>query len=95
MFDRSLRTSSDYSIDHPGQSYTYEVYFDVSWSWLVVPIMSVPLTFLFLGIVILSGRRHGVPAWKTSQLASLQALNPSVRAALGDGLYKQSVMEKL
>lgn len=90
----SLRTSSIYPLNQTAQGTTYEVYFDVSWPWLIVPILSVPLTILFLGIVIFAGRRHHIPAWKTSTLASLQALNPNVRAALGDGISRQSEMNK-
>ncbi|KAL8870401.1 MAG: hypothetical protein Q9174_003547 [Haloplaca sp. 1 TL-2023] len=91
----SMRSGSIYPSNQTNDSLTYEIYFSIDWSWLIVPILSIPATLIFLVAVIVRGHRLGVPAWKTSTLASLQALNPQTRAALGNGMYRQSTMEKM
>lgn len=72
-----------------------EIYFQVSWPWLIVPILSIPLTLIFFALTVLRSRRNNIPAWKSSQLAALQALNPRIRAKLGDGMAKNSELEEM
>ncbi|MDI1490434.1 MAG: hypothetical protein OHK93_001637 [Ramalina farinacea] len=85
-----FRTSTQ-SPDHQyGDATSYEIYFSVSWAWLVAPILSISLTIAFLAATILRSRRLGLPAWKSSQLASLLALDPETRTALGKGMSSQS-----
>ena len=71
-----------------------EIYFHVTWAWLVVPILSILITLVFFALTILRCWQHGVPAWKSSHLAVLQALNPRIRAKLGDGMAKNSELEQ-
>ncbi|KAI9711687.1 MAG: hypothetical protein M1828_001798 [Chrysothrix sp. TS-e1954] len=76
-----------------GGVYTTEIYFDVSWPWLTLPIVSVVITLALLVLTVRQSRRNGIPAWKSSQLAALQALNPRVRSKLGDGMITNSEMK--
>ena len=80
----SLRTTSITPDSWRGTMYTPEPYFDIQWAWLVVPILSVVLTFVFLLATIYQSRRHHIPAWKSSQIAAMQSLSPEARKAVGD-----------
>jgi len=91
----SLRTTSTAPTNQTGTSYATEVYFQVSWPWLVVPILSIPITLILLSLTILRSSRHQIPAWKSSQLAVLQALNPGIRAKLGDGMARNSELDEV
>lgn len=92
---RSLRTTSTAPASQTGAASTMEIYFQVTWPWLIVPILSILLTLLLLVLTIRRSRRHNIPPWKSSQLAALQALNPGIRARLGDGLAKNSELEEM
>ena len=72
-----------------------DIYFQVSWPWLIVPILSILITLIFFTVTVLRSWRSRIPAWKSSQLASLQALNPSFRVKLGVGMAKASELEEL
>ena len=70
-----------------------EIYFEVSWPWLIIPILTIPITLIFFVLTILRSSRNNIPAWKSSQLAALQAMNRRIRAKLGDGIGKNSELE--
>ena len=96
FFTCSLRTSSGFPEYQTGTAYTTEVYFHVSWAWLTVPILSVAVTLIFLLLTIQRTRQSSIPAWRSSPLAMLQALDPSIRVNLGgDGMATNSEMEGL
>ncbi len=61
----------------------------------MVPILSIPITLIFFALTVLRSWRNDIPAWKSSQLAVLQALNPRIRAKLGDGMAKNSELEEV
>ncbi|MCJ1475704.1 hypothetical protein MMC13_004367 [Lambiella insularis] len=89
----ALRTTSTTPGTQPGLSSTTDVYFRVTWAWLVVPVLSIPLTLLFFALTAARSARHNVPAWKANRLAVLRALSPGVRARLGEGMARNSEME--
>ena len=93
----SLRTTSiapSQINQQTAPSYTFEVYIDIVWAWLVAPIATIPFTILFLLSTIVKTWRAKIPAWKSSQLAALLALSPAVRDMLGGAMDSQGVMDE-
>ena len=57
-----LRTTSDSLSSLEGAAYASVLYFDIQWSWLVVPILAIVLALLFLLVTISQSHRHHIPA---------------------------------
>ncbi|KAI9704771.1 MAG: hypothetical protein M1836_006551 [Candelina mexicana] len=91
----ALRITSTVSTIQIGTSYTMEIYFQVSWLWLIVPILSIPITLTFLALTILRSWQNNNPAWKSCRLAALQALSPRIKARLGGGMAENSELEEV
>ena len=77
-----------------GAALAEEIYFSVSWPWLLAPIASVLFTLVFLFATALKSSRAGIPAWKSSELASMMALSQGAKEILGNGLRSLEDMEK-
>jgi hypothetical protein len=54
-----------------GKALGMETYVHVRWAWLTLPVACVLLAFVFLICAILSTKKHGDLAWKSSVLALL------------------------
>ena len=79
-----LRTTSNIPSSWNGTAYASVLYFDIQWSWLVVPIFAIVLALLFLLATISQSHRHHIPTWKSSHIAAMQSLGPEAREAVGD-----------
>lgn len=65
----TLRDFSNLTVQ--GQSGSMELYIQISWPWLALPVLSVILETILLISVITVTRKHRLPIWKTSELALL------------------------
>ncbi|KAL8865305.1 MAG: hypothetical protein Q9174_006958, partial [Haloplaca sp. 1 TL-2023] len=72
-----LRNTSNMPAVATGVVTSFEVYIQIQWGWMVVPIATVMLSLVFLILTMYLSRYNGIPAWKSSVLAALQvqALN--------------------
>ena len=59
-----------------------EIYIDVNFYWLILPIFTVTFALILLVVVIQQSREYGIPAWKSSQLETLRMLALEPRAVL-------------
>ena len=57
-----------------------EIYIDVNFYWLILPIAAVVMAFVLLVVVIQQSRSYGILGWKSSQLETLRMLAPEPRA---------------
>ncbi len=48
---------------------------------------------IFFALTVLRSRRAKIPAWRSSSLAVLQALDPKIRSQLGGGMRRVSEVE--
>lgn len=87
-----LRTTTDLGYNVSGTSTSFEVYIDIEWVWMVVPIATVILSLIFLLVTIRLSRRSKIPAWKSSLLAVLLGLSPQTRSDFG-GIRRPKEME--
>ncbi|MCJ1270468.1 hypothetical protein MMC22_010365 [Lobaria immixta] len=78
----ALRTTSDHSESAPGTATYFEIHISVNFRWLIIPILSIVLAFVFLIAVIAESRRKHIPAWKSDQIAVLFAIEPEMRARM-------------
>ena len=78
-----LRTTSNTPSSWSGTAYASVPYFDIQWSWLVVPILAIILTLRFLLVTISQSQRHHIPAWKSSHIAAMQSLSTEAREPVG------------
>ncbi|KAI4089333.1 MAG: hypothetical protein LQ344_005465 [Seirophora lacunosa] len=88
----ALRTTTDLGYNVSGTSTSFEVYIDIEWVWMVVPIATVILSLIFLLVTIRLSRRSKIPAWKSSLLAVLLGLSPQTRSDFG-GIRRPKEME--
>ncbi|KAG8630718.1 hypothetical protein KVT40_002337 [Elsinoe batatas] len=59
------------SVPHEGQAWAWQSFVHVRWGFVAVPVATVVLTGLFLGLAVWRSRRGGVEVWKSSALALL------------------------
>lgn len=64
-------SSADHNAMYAGTAYREEVFINVRWAWLVLPIALVVCSDVFLISSILQTRSNQVKAWKSSALALL------------------------
>ena len=76
-----------------GTSYSLVSYVRVDWFWLVLPATLILLSLPFLIATIVQSSRAKIKPWKTSTLATLQALGGDVRDELG-ALVAETTMKK-
>ncbi|KAL8703517.1 MAG: hypothetical protein Q9201_003302 [Fulgogasparrea decipioides] len=79
----AMRTVSDLPGNVSGTSSSFEVYIEIQWAWMIVPIAAVVLSLIFLLSTIYLSRRSKIPAWKSSLLAHLSSLNTEMRKDVG------------
>lgn len=79
----ALRTTSDLIETHPGIATTNEVYIQIVWPWMILPIASVSLSLIFLMLTMSLTKRRKIPVLKSSLLAALLGLDTDSRKALG------------
>ncbi|KAL8666618.1 MAG: hypothetical protein Q9168_007445 [Polycauliona sp. 1 TL-2023] len=79
----ALRTSTDVPDVVKGTSSSFQVYIEIEWTWMIVPIITVILSLVFLLLTIYSSRQSRIPAWKSSLLAVLFGLGSDTRSGLG------------
>ncbi|KAL8980961.1 MAG: hypothetical protein Q9205_004112 [Flavoplaca limonia] len=89
-----LRTTTDIPDNFPGTSTSFEVYIQIEWAWMIVPITTVILSLIFLLITIHQSRQRKIPAWKSSLLAVLLSLSSETRSDLG-GIIRTKEMEEM
>ncbi|KAL8833563.1 MAG: hypothetical protein Q9176_007921 [Flavoplaca citrina] len=90
----ALRTTTDILDNFPGTSTSFEVYIQIEWAWMIVPITTVILSLIFLLITIHQSRQRKIPAWKSSLLAVLLGLSSETRSDLG-GIIRTKEMEEM
>lgn len=78
-----LRTTTDLPDNFEGTSTSFEVYIQIEWAWIIVPIATILLSLVFLLLTIRSSRQQRIPAWKSSLLAVLLGLNSETRNEMG------------
>ena len=89
----ALRTTSELVDTLPGTASFSEVYIQIQWPWMIVPIASVLLSFLFLVLTMALTKRRRIPVLKSSLLAVLVSLDTDARKGLG-GINSPAAMEK-
>jgi hypothetical protein len=55
----------------PGRAFRTESYIHVRWPWITLPISTVVLSLIFLGVVLIAYRRQNIVPWKSSVLPLL------------------------
>lgn len=89
----ALRTTSDLIETHPGIASTIEVYIQIVWPWMIVPVASIFLSLIFLVLTMSLSKRRKIPVLKSSLLAALLGLDTDTRRDLG-GITSAAAMEK-
>lgn len=91
----AMRITSDNKATASGTASRDEIYVDVEFRWLIVPILSIVLSLVFLVFVMVETRMKDVPAWKDGLNHTLFALEPETRIKMerlmGDGKGPESV----
>ena len=87
-----LRTTTDIPDNVTVTPTSFEVYIQIEWAWMSVPIATVILSLVFLLITIHQSRQRKIPAWKSSLLAFLLGLSSETRSELG-GIIRPKEME--
>ncbi|KAL8648051.1 MAG: hypothetical protein Q9226_006159 [Calogaya cf. arnoldii] len=90
----ALRTTTDRPDNHPGTSSSFQVYIEIEWAWMIVPIAALILSLAFLLLTIYLSRQSKILAWKSSLLAVLLSLNSETRAELG-AIRRPKEMEEM
>ncbi|KAL8915657.1 MAG: hypothetical protein Q9172_006787 [Xanthocarpia lactea] len=90
----ALRTTTDLPDNVTGISSSFEVYIQIEWTWMIVPIATIILSLIFLLITIHLSWQRRIPAWKSSLLAVLLGLNSETRSELG-GIGQLKEMEEM
>ncbi|KAI4252523.1 MAG: hypothetical protein L6R42_007923 [Xanthoria sp. 1 TBL-2021] len=75
----ALRTTTDVPDNITGTSSSFEVYIQIEWAWMIVPIAAVLLSLVFLLLTMHLSRKSKIPAWKSSLLAVLLGLDSETR----------------
>ncbi|KAL9580095.1 MAG: hypothetical protein Q9212_004696 [Teloschistes hypoglaucus] len=78
-----LRNTSDVPNTISGTSTRFDVYIQIEWGWMAVPIAAVILSLVFLLLTISMSRRNRIPAWKSSPLALMYGVEAELRKELG------------
>ncbi|KAF2219619.1 hypothetical protein BDZ85DRAFT_276095 [Elsinoe ampelina] len=74
------------AVPHEGQAWAWQSFVHVRWGFVAVPVATVVLTGLFLGLAVWRSRRGGVEVWKSSALALLCfGLDGEAREMVGTG----------
>ncbi len=89
----ALRTTSDLIETHPGIASTNEVYIQIAWPWMILPIASICLSLIFLVLTMSLTKRRMIPVLKSSLLAALLGLDTDTKRDLG-GITSAAAMEK-
>ncbi|KAL8880445.1 MAG: hypothetical protein Q9198_002147 [Flavoplaca austrocitrina] len=89
-----LRTTTDLPDTFTGTPTSFEVYIQIEWAWMSVPIATVILSLIFLLITIHQSRQRRIPGWQSSLLAVLVGLSPETRSDLG-GIIRPKEMEEM
>ncbi|KAI4234003.1 MAG: hypothetical protein LQ349_004076 [Xanthoria aureola] len=79
----ALRTTTDVPDNIRGTPSSFEVYIQIEWAWLIVPVAAVGLSLVFLLLTIYLSRKRKIPAWKSSLLAVLLGLTSETRRDWG------------
>ncbi|KAI4234851.1 MAG: hypothetical protein L6R40_006640 [Gallowayella cf. fulva] len=69
----ALRTTTIFPSTAHTPARKWEPYFHIAWPWLALPIAAIIATFCLLIATMGLSAHHDIPAWKSSQLASLLA----------------------
>ncbi|CAO1602441.1 hypothetical protein XANCAGTX0491_006050 [Xanthoria calcicola] len=80
---KALRTTTDVPDNIRGTPSSFEVYIQIEWAWLIVPIAAVGLSLIFLLLTMYLSRKRKIPAWKSSLLAVLLGLTSEARRDWG------------
>lgn len=88
-----LRTTSELPATVNGTSSSFEVYIQIQWAWMIVPIATLVLSLILLLLTIYLSRRSRIPAWKSSLLAVMFSLNSETRRDVG-GMANPLSMEE-
>ncbi len=89
----ALRTTSDLIETHPGIASTNEIYIQIVWPWMILPIASIILSWVFLVLTMSITKRRKIPVLKSSLLAALLGLDTDTKRDLG-GITSVAAMEK-
>lgn len=67
----AIRAGADGTTKQTGVSYVMATYYRIEWPWIALHLFTIAGATLFILIVLVQSTRWGVPAWKSSALATL------------------------